>query len=171
MAVTGADIVLGGATGAAALLLLLAGVGHVRERRLFAATLTAQRVLPRALHGPVAAVMGPAEVLLGAAMLAGLVAGGGWARAAAVPTAVLYLAFGVYVAVVWRTRPRVPCGCFGNSSPASGSTVARALVLGAAAAAVAVRGVPSAVGVDGVMVAGAALVLGGAFWLLPLLTE
>lgn len=171
MAVTGADIVLGGATGAAALLLLLAGVGHVRERRLFAATLAAQRVLPRAVHAPLAAAIGPAEVLLGVALLAGLVAGDGWARAAAAPTALLYLAFGAYVAVVWRTRPRVPCGCFGSSAPASGFTVVRALLLGVAAAAVAWRGVPSATATDGVLVAGAALVLTGAFWLLPLLTE
>lgn len=167
---TGLDLILTACCGAAALLLLSAGVGHVRHRRLFAATLAAQRLLPHGVQPLVAAVMGPLEIVLGVGLLAGIVAGGDLSRVTSLAAGLLYLAFGAYVAVVWRTRPRVPCGCFGSQAPASGSTVLRAVVLGVAALAVAAVGIPGAArtgAADAVVVAGAALVLTGAFWLLP----
>lgn len=168
---TGLDLLVGASTGAAALLLLAAGVGHLRHRRLFAATLAAQRLLPVRVQALVAAVMGPLEVLLGTAALPALVVGGRPVRLAALAAALLYLAFGGYVAFVWRTRPRVPCGCFGSQAPASGATVLRAVVLGASCLATAVRGLPRPGGTDAAVLAGGGLVLAAAFWLLPQITS
>ncbi|GGK40286.1 hypothetical protein GCM10010124_36270 [Pilimelia terevasa] len=158
-----------------ALLLVAAGIGHLRHPRVFRAGLDVQALLPRRLRGPVAALVGPAEVAVGAAaLLAWGAAPGllGW------PLAALALCYTAYTGYTWallRWRPAAPCGCFGGGAPVTGFVVGRAGVL-AAAAWVAAGGaavLPSAAAGPAAVRAlamAAAAVLAAAVWLVPLLT-
>ncbi len=127
-------IALGGA-----MLLVAAAVGHLRRRRMFAAVLAAQRVLPRRWRRPVAAMTGPVELLVGAAAVAGWPVGGRVAVAGLTAVAAVFVAFGLYLVVVRVRTPAAPCGCFGDGE-ITGAVVARAWFFAAAAAAAAVLG-------------------------------
>jgi hypothetical protein len=120
-----AAIAMGGA-----LLLLAAGVGHLRRRGHLAAVLAAQRMVPRWSHRPLAAVVAVVEVAAGAAAVAGWLAGS-WRWM--IPMSAVYAAFGVYTAILRIRRPGTPCGCFGGDSAVSWSVVARAWVFCCAA--------------------------------------
>ncbi len=127
-------IALGGA-----LLLVAAAIGHLRRRRMFAAVLAAQRVLPRRWRRPVAAATGPVELLVGAAAVAGWSAGGRIAVVALTAVAAVFLAFAVYLMVVRVRTPAAPCGCFGGGG-ITPAVIARAWFFAAAATAAAVLG-------------------------------
>lgn len=115
----------------AALLLLVAGLSHLRERLLFLGTLRAQRLLPPALHRPVA-LLTPITELLVAALTTVTVLLPSVPRALLLPQTALYLAFATYLGILVRTRPGTPCGCFNSRSPATWATVARAVLAAAA---------------------------------------
>ncbi|GLW98865.1 MauE/DoxX family redox-associated membrane protein [Microtetraspora sp. NBRC 16547] len=82
-----------------------------------------------------APLVGPAEGLTGAAVLAGWLAGEArLLRFAAAAVALWYLALAAYLAVLLRRRGRVPCGCLDETSPASPVKVGRAVLLALATA-------------------------------------
>ncbi|MBW6439179.1 hypothetical protein KZ829_36185 [Actinoplanes hulinensis] len=106
-----------------ALLLLAAGVGHLRRRVHLAAVLAAQRMVPRWSYRPLAAVVAVVEVGAGAGAVAG------WLTASwplMIPASAVYAAFGVYTTVLRIRRPGTPCGCFDGDSAVSWSVVVRA---------------------------------------------
>ncbi|MBP2477487.1 hypothetical protein JOF53_006359 [Crossiella equi] len=148
---------------AGALLLLVAGVGHLRDLRLFLATLRAQRLLPAGLHQPVSLLTPVAELLAGVLAVVAVPWAGAWPLL--VPQAVLYLLFSGYLAVLVRTRPGTPCGCFGARTPATWATAARAVLGAVATAATAV--LPPVPRAWLAPVAAAALLLAGTDWLVP----
>lgn len=128
---------------AVALVLLAAGAGHLRDARGTRTALAAHDVLPSGLRGMTAAVLPVLELLLGMALLAGLMVGlvaptgarpGGLdlVPAAAGAAALLLAGFTAYLAlVVRRTRgvPDVPCGCGLGATPVGHWAVLRAAVL------------------------------------------
>lgn len=90
-------------------------------------------MLPPRVRAPVAAWLGPVELVTGAALI------GGWAggaevlvRASVSATGLLLVSFAGYLALVLRRDPRAPCGCFGQGR-VSGWAVARAALPGLAA--------------------------------------
>lgn len=152
-----------GALGAA-LLLLAGGLGHLREPRLLKATLRAQRLLPSGLLAPVSLLTPLTELLTGALAIATLLVPGA-PGFLLIPQAILYLAFTGYLAVLVRTRPGVPCGCFDARTPASWTTVLRAALAGLLTiAALWARPVPEPWLLP---VIAAALLLGLTTWLAP----
>lgn len=118
--------------------------GQLRRPGTLAAALRAQRVVPRAFAGPVAAAVIAAEAAAGAGCAAGLLL---WrdgpyrpASAAAAGLLALYAAYGAFVA---RTRRGVPCGCAGDiETPMTGWVAGRAAALAALALAGAAWGLP-----------------------------
>lgn len=120
-----AAVAMGGA-----LLLLAAGVGHLRRRGHLAAVLATQRLVPRWSRRPLAAVVAVTEIGAGAIAVAGWLAA---YRLLLIPMAVVYAAFGVYTIVLRLRRPGAPCGCFGDGGAVSWSVVARAWVFCGAA--------------------------------------
>ncbi len=131
-------IALGGA-----LLLAAAAIGHLRGRRMFAAVLAAQRVLPREWRRPAAAVTGPVELLVGTSAVAGWLVGGRVAVAALSAVAAVFVTYGLYLVRVRVRTPAAPCGCFGGGGGITAAVIARAWLFGAAAAAAAVLGTPA----------------------------
>ncbi|MEU4405958.1 MauE/DoxX family redox-associated membrane protein [Streptosporangium sp. NPDC023963] len=109
-------------------------VAAVRRRGNLAVVIKAHGLLPVTLVR-FAPLIGPAEGLAGAAVLAGWVTGAaGLLRLAAAAVALWYLALAVYLAVLLRRRGGVPCGCLDETSPASAVKVARAVLLALATA-------------------------------------
>ncbi|ANS79115.1 hypothetical protein SGUI_1719 [Serinicoccus hydrothermalis] len=129
---------LGGAGAlAVGLVLLAAGVGHLRGPRDTARALRAHGVLPGGSVGPVARTLGPLEVCLGLGLLVaatGLLPPGP-ARLLALAGTALCLAFAAYLWVVQRrvAGAPVPCGCGLGTTPVGPWAVARAGVLAALA--------------------------------------
>lgn len=126
--------------GAAGLVLLAAGLGHLRSPADLRRGLAAHRVLPGALHRAVALVLGPVEVALGALALVAAVGAGSWGRGVAVgvsmPVTLLFLLLTAYLFRVLRTTRGqvVPCACGLGETPVGPPTVARAAILTALAA-------------------------------------
>ncbi|WP_370967080.1 MauE/DoxX family redox-associated membrane protein [Amycolatopsis sp. cg9] len=118
---------------AGAIFLLAAGLGHAVRHREHRAVLRAQRLLPPAVTAPVALLATGAEVLVGAGVVAALLAAPAAAAPAVLAQAVLYGAFAGYAGVLRVRRPGVPCGCFGTEA-VSWAVVARAVVLAAGSA-------------------------------------
>ncbi|GAA0419859.1 hypothetical protein Aca07nite_12570 [Actinoplanes capillaceus] len=147
-----------------ALLLLAAGVGHLRRRAHLAAVLAAQRMVPRWSHRPLAAVVAVAEVGAGAGAVAG------WLTASwplMIPASAVYAAFGVYTTVLRIRRPGTPCGCFDGDSAVSWSVVARAWMF-CCAAIVAASALSADAATAGRMVIGCAAILVALItWLAP----
>ncbi|UBU16251.1 MauE/DoxX family redox-associated membrane protein [Nonomuraea gerenzanensis] len=98
------------------------------------AAVMAHNLLPRFLVR-LAPLIGPAEGLAGAAVLACWMTGAaGPLRLAAAAVALWYVALAVYLAVLLRRRGRVPCGCLDDTSLASPAKVGRAVLLALATA-------------------------------------
>ncbi|MGW0809237.1 MauE/DoxX family redox-associated membrane protein [Nonomuraea sp. NPDC002799] len=109
-------------------------VAAVRRRGNLNAVVKAHGLLPGFLVR-LTPLIGPAEGLAGAAVLAGWVTGeAGLLRFAAAAVALWYLALAVYLAVLLRRRGRVPCGCLDETSPVSAVKVGRAVLLALATA-------------------------------------
>ncbi|GAA4972362.1 hypothetical protein HD597_007098 [Nonomuraea thailandensis] len=80
-------------------------------------------------------LIGPAEGLAGAAVLAGWATGEArLLRPAAAAVALWYVALAGYLAVLLRRRGGVPCGCLDGTSPVSAAKVGRAALLALATA-------------------------------------
>lgn len=124
-------------TALGAILLTAAGGSHAVRHREHRAVLRGHRLLPPAVAAPAAG----AEILVGAAMLAVLLAAPAVTVWPATAQAALYCAFAGYTAVLRTRRPGVPCGCFG-AERVSWAVVARAAVLAVGSAGCAVFGVP-----------------------------
>jgi hypothetical protein len=119
------------------LVLLAAGVGHVRRFAVLRANLVSQALLPYRWHRPVAQLLVIAELVVGVAVVvAGLAPRPGWRIAFAVEGA-LYLALLGYAVTLRSRRPAAPCGCFGDDGPSSRSSLVRTgtLAIGATLAA------------------------------------
>ncbi len=125
-------------TALGAVLLTAAGAAHAARPREHRAVLRAHRLLPPFVAAPTAG----AEVLVGAAMLASVLADPAAAALPALAQAALYCAFAGYAAVLRTRRAGVPCGCFG-AAEVSWAVVARAVVLAAGSAGCAALGAPA----------------------------
>jgi hypothetical protein len=110
---------------AGAILLVSAGVGHALRWRAHRAVLRAHRLLPLRATGPAAVAATGAELVVGVAALATLLA-----APPVLAQAALYCAFAGYAGVLRVRRPGVPCGCFGAEA-VSWPVVARAITLAA----------------------------------------
>ncbi|WP_049556346.1 MauE/DoxX family redox-associated membrane protein [Nonomuraea sp. SBT364] len=109
-------------------------VAAVSRRGDLTAVIEAHGLLP-AFSVRLAPLIGPAEGLAGAAVLAGWVSGEAvLLRFAAFAVALWYLALAGYLAVLLRRKGRVPCGCLDETSPASPVKVGRAVLLALATA-------------------------------------
>ncbi len=125
------------ATALGAILLTVAGVTHAVRHREHRAVLRVHRLLPASVAAPAAG----AEVVVGATMLAALLAAPAAAVLPAAAQAALYCVFAGYTAILRKRRPGVPCGCFG-AERVSWVVVSRAVVLAAGSAGCAVLGAP-----------------------------
>lgn len=123
---------LAGATGTG-LVLATAGLAKVRHRALLPGVVANYRLLPDALIAPVAALLPPGELALGAGMIvSGL--SGGLLRPLGFIAAALFLVFAGAMAInVRRGRTQIDCGCghSGLRQPIGPALVARNLVLAA----------------------------------------
>ena len=146
--------------------LVVAGTGHLRHGASLRAQLEEQRLVPGPARRVVAAALGPAEVVIGSAGLVATAWPERWAdlgQAAAMAAVVLYLAFVVVAAVLWRWRPGAPCGCSTERHPVSAWVVMRALVFAAAAGVAATDDLAGSVAASHVALA---LVIAAAFGVL-----
>ena len=160
---------------AVGLVLLASGASHLRAPAGLLRGLRAQGVLPEGTHRPVALLLGPVEVLLGAAALVAAATGPSRTTALAVGLAAagLFLALTVYlrrVLAVSAGEP-VPCACGLGEVPVSLSTVVRAGILSAMAVTAAVTAggwsVAAAPAVETTVAVAAALVLALSAAVLP----
>ena len=124
------------------LVLVAAGALHAADRRAFAAALRRQRLWPHGVEATVAWAVIVAEVAIGAAALAGVIAavtGGSTALAAAALAAAACLlgAYAAYTTILLRVRPGAPCACAAVDAPVSPGVPARALALALVAGALA----------------------------------
>lgn len=129
-----ADIMLG----AAACLLLLSGLVHVRDWRALLAILIAHRVLPYRASRVTARLLGPTELAMGVTAI--LITASevsdpkGPARAVVASlVASLFLLMTVYLVAARRRSGAAPCACFGWNEPLTALTIARTAVLAAGA--------------------------------------
>jgi uncharacterized membrane protein YphA (DoxX/SURF4 family) len=114
-------------------LLLLAGALKLRAPVAFATEIANYQLLP-ALAPYVAAVLPVVELVIGGALV---VAPRAWRRAAALGALALLATFTVAVGSAFFRRINIDCGCFGTGGgPITGLTLARNVVLMAAAAAI-----------------------------------
>ena len=126
-------------TASGAILLAVAGVAHAARPREHRAVLRAHRLLPPAWTAFTAAAATGAEILVGLAVLAFLLADPPDVVLPAAAQAALYCAFAAYSAVLRTRRADVPCGCFG-AEKVSWAVVSRAVALAAGSAGCAAAG-------------------------------
>jgi len=114
-------------------LLIVAGALKLRAPVAFATELANYQLLP-ALAPYVAALLPVVELVVGGALV---VAPRAWRRAAALGALALLAAFTVAVGSAFFRGINIDCGCFGTGGgPITGLTLARNVVLMAAAAAI-----------------------------------
>jgi hypothetical protein len=138
------------------LLLVAAGLGHIRHFGLLRATLVTQAVLPYHWHRLVAHALVVTEVVVGVAAF-----GAGFTPHSAsgvvfAAEGVLYTALLGYTAVVRIHRPTAPCGCFADQGHAFLSSVVRTAVLTIGAWGAVLSGTQAAARPMPLLVAGAA---------------
>ena len=128
-----------------ALVFLVAAVGKFGHREELEGVIANYRVLPRPLAGALSYVLGPAEVLIGLALLGGVLASPFAELAAAAVLLAFAGAMGINLA---RGRSHIDCGCFRGTlrQTLRGALVVRNLVLAVAAALCAVLPVSGASG-------------------------
>lgn len=157
---------LGGAGAlAVALVLLAAGAGHLRDTQGLRRALAAHDVLPAGARRAVAPLLGPVELVLGAALLVSLATA--WLPLVVALAAVLLTgAFTAYLTLVLRrTRGagEIPCGCGLGTTPVGPWSVARAGLLAGLALLAVVGGTPDWAALAGTgATPGAAMVAGAA---------
>jgi uncharacterized membrane protein YphA (DoxX/SURF4 family) len=122
-----AVVALSGSTGVG-LIFLTAGVSKFRHRALLPGVVANYRLLPPSLVAPVAAILPIAEILIGAALIAGI-------APVALPVVLAMLLLGLFAAAmainIARGRTQIDCGC-GRSQlrhPIGWGLVARNMVL------------------------------------------
>jgi hypothetical protein len=110
------------------LIFLTAGVSKFRHRALLPGVVANYRLLPPSLVAPVAAILPIAEILIGAALIAGI-------APVALPVVLAMLLLGLFAAAmainIARGRTQIDCGC-GRSQlrhPIGWGLVARNMVL------------------------------------------
>jgi hypothetical protein len=159
---------------AGAILLVIAGMGHVRHLAALRAVLGAQRLLPPRWRSPVATCVAVTELAVGASVLAvqfTTLLPASWsapalaARMSILAQCVIFAAFTGYLAILRRVRPAAPCGCFAGNDPVGGPAIGRAALISAGTAGALFTPVQSP---SPVIFAGAAVVAMLA-WLLPAL--
>lgn len=127
-------------------MLLLAGIPKLRDRGGMLQAVQGYRLLPAPLERLVAAVLPPAEVVLGALLVAGVP----WPVIPAAAAALFLTFFAALAINLLRGRRDLDCGCFAFRSEDSAPRISwfhavRALVLAAAASALAI--VPGGYGI------------------------
>lgn len=156
---------LGGAGAlAVALVLLAAGVGHLRDPRGLRSALAAHDVLPSGMQRPLALVLGPVELVLGALLLLSLspflstgdtlgapffltgdTIGSSVTLGVAIAATLLTGAFTAYLFLVLRRTggaEEIPCGCGLGTTPVGPWAVLRAGLLAGLALLAVVGGTP-----------------------------
>ena len=113
-------------------LFLWAAVSKLPDMAAFAQDVANYRVLPAPLVPYAASAVVGIELLAGAALVTGIAA-----RPAALLLSILLVAFSAFLAQALLRGIDLRCGCFGRDEPASGWTVARDLLMLAAAVAIA----------------------------------
>ena len=113
-------------------LFLWAAVSKLPDMAAFAQDVANYRVLPAPLVPYAASAVVGIELLAGAALVTGIAA-----RPAALLLSILLVAFSAFLAQALLRGIDLRCGCFGPDEPASGWTVARDLLMLAAAVAIA----------------------------------
>ncbi|WP_267593219.1 MauE/DoxX family redox-associated membrane protein [Carbonactinospora thermoautotrophica] len=112
-------------TAAGALLLVTAGINHLRNRRTLRAALAAHRLLPAAALGAVARLLGGVELVVGGVTVVAMLGYATPVRLAAAGQALLYAGLAGYLVALVRRRPGAGCGPLA----ANELTVTRAVVL------------------------------------------
>ena len=137
------------AAGTCFLVLLIAGLSHLRHVQSFESQLVAQDLWPAAHVRRLAWLVAASELLLGALGLLLTVGvsshsgpGDAWSVLAALAV-IAYSLFGVYGMFLLRTRPDAPCACGSHAERTRPVTVARALVLAGAGGWAAAAGPPA----------------------------
>jgi hypothetical protein len=106
------------------LLLILAGVAKLRERSAFTKTVADLQVLPSTSSRVVGTVLPPVEIVTGTLMLMG------WeARVMSIVSAILFIAFALFLTLALRRASGAQCGCFGRGGKISPALVLRNLGL------------------------------------------
>lgn len=146
---------------AGALLLIGAGVGHTRSPAQLRALLRAHGIAPKSLVVPLARTLGPAQLLLGAAVLVGVAAWPPLAAAAGAASALLFAGFAVYLTRLVGSGQ--PCGCFGDDAPTGPFAVTRAVLLTAGAIGLVLRSASPTTW----LTIGAAVLFAAVLWLAP----
>lgn len=151
--------------------LAVAGPTHLRHLQGFSNAVAAQRVWPRVLATPIAALTAVSEVTVGFAGLACVLLLGtrDFVMLSAAAAGTLYLLFVIYGGVLLFRRPGVPCACSVGDEPINVLVVARAGTL-AVTALVTVIELPVTANIpstEGATAALAALTYGMACWCLP----
>ncbi|MFB9908570.1 MauE/DoxX family redox-associated membrane protein [Allokutzneria oryzae] len=113
---------------AAAALLVFAGAAHTRGRTPLRSVLRVQALLPRRMWGPVAAVLGPVELLVGTTVLVTLLLAPPVFGVAAAIQGAVYSLFTIYLWILRSRRSSAPCGCFGGDEPVTWFVVTRSAV-------------------------------------------
>lgn len=148
-----------------ALLLLWAGIGHLRHFGRLRAALAAQQIFPFRWQRTVGRTVVAGEITVGVAALTAAAAGAGEGFVA---LAIFYGVMSVYVTALLLGGKAVPCGCFGSGEPVTGYVLLRCLVFALAAAVAGLAGMPDPdVGSD----AGTALLLAAAAVVFALLAR
>ncbi|MFD6753472.1 MauE/DoxX family redox-associated membrane protein [Micromonospora gifhornensis] len=156
-------VALGGA-----LLLLVAGVGHVARPQRVRSLLARQALLPSVVRVWTGRLLGATEVgvavvVLGVVLLVPQLSTVGYAL-----LAVAYAVLAGYAEALRRRRPGTPCGCLAGGRSTGLPVVIRALIFAAAAAAAAATAVAGSVGTAAV--AGAVIRPGLELWLAAAVT-
>lgn len=112
-------------------LLLAGGLVHILTRQRLVSTLREQRLLPASFIPAAAGVLAAIEIATGAVALwaNAVVSSPSIARLALVAVAGVYAAFSTYLWILATRRPGSACGCLGDTRPANGWAVGRAVVL------------------------------------------
>ncbi|PMR58726.1 hypothetical protein C1A38_23285 [Verrucosispora sp. ts21] len=160
-------VALGGA-----LLLLVAGVGHVARPQRVRSLLARQALLPSVVRIWTGRLLGATEVgvavvVLGVVLLVPQLSTVGYAL-----LAVAYAVLAGYAEVLRRRRPGTPCGCLAGGRSTGLPVVIRALIFAAAAVAAAAAAAATAVAgsVGTAAVAGAVIRPGLELWLAAAVT-
>ncbi|WFF02991.1 MauE/DoxX family redox-associated membrane protein [Micromonospora sp. WMMD964] len=126
-------VTLSGAV-AGALLLLTAGILHVRAPREFRAALAGHRILPFRWQRTTARLLPAVEIIVGAVALTTIVTGLPGATPALAALCFVYATFTAYSYLLLRRGNAAACGCFGGREPVTLATVLRNALLAVTAA-------------------------------------
>ncbi len=158
-------VALGGA-----LLLFVAGVGHVARPQRVRALLARQALLPSIVRIWTGRLLGATEVGVAVVVLGVVLLAPQWSTVGYALLAVTYAVLAGYAEVLRRRRPGTPCGCLAGGRSTGLPVVIRALIFAAAAAAAAAATAAVAASVSTAAEGGAVIRPGLELWLAATVT-